>query len=139
MEPIVEHHLGKLPGEHIFKVPGGTVYFYTKNGYGQFKFVCGNKDHGSCVVSRQAHRNPNNLAQGRPVGLGLAFLQISDCFLTRRAHKEALLFDHGQRLEVRRDFAIDYPDVAAILLKKIDGLEAPPRDTDIDSEPEDQP
>lgn len=110
---------------------GGAIKFY-KTARPFFEFICGNKAHGKCVMTRSAcaaEGRRGKPGQGRCLGLGAAWL--SDNFQADHEAHMAFAPDVDERIVARIGFREQYGDE----FLRLEALEREPREGE-DEEPE---
>lgn len=92
----------------IWEVPGGRIVFNVTAG--SLDAHCGNPSHANarnpCRLNRTVSRGSRNPAQGRPIGMLLAWLSVSDSFPSRAAHHAARSDGSVLSLVLRRELRI---------------------------------
>eukprot|EP00971_Amphidinium_carterae_P024478 482618-Amphidinium_carterae.1 len=92
-------------------VAGGKISFYSSKG--SFEARCGNKSHGTCVITRtnrgRTSRGKTFPLGGRPVAWMALWLGRSCACADKEAHwsKEDNMFSHASRMERRQELLLD--------------------------------
>eukprot|EP00959_Pyramimonas_sp_CCMP1952_P171074 3574524-Pyramimonas_sp.AAC.1 len=127
----------RRPRRGAFYVPGGSIRYYETGN--RIEYVCGNPLHGKCVLTRQVNEGARP-AQGRPNGLGVAWLALGPHCSKHQHHpkaKDPMGWPTRSQRQAGRDYLkgldSDLPEAAALLR-----AERPKRSGE-ESEPEDEP
>ena len=96
----------------VFEMPQGRISFYDR--YKRFEATC--YKHELCRLTRQANENPNHAAQGRPLGLLWAWLNMSEDLNDVSEHINVwvlMLLDYERRLAARLELRT-FPNAEAL-------------------------